>query len=136
MKPVVQQDPTGCGIASVAIVCGLSYARPKAVAASLGIAVTDRRVWSDTALVRRLLRQMGRRVAPRVRAFRSWEALPECALLAIKWRRVEPRPAWHWVVFRRDKGQGRVLDSYARLATPVRRDFGRMKPKWYLRIEA
>ena len=43
MKPVVQEQRTGCGIAAVAALAGVSYAKAKAVAASLGISVHDPR---------------------------------------------------------------------------------------------
>jgi hypothetical protein len=134
MKPVIQQDATGCGIAAVAAIAGVSYEQANRMAASLGISVTDDRLWSETALVRRLLARYRRRVSSSPQPFRSWEALPHCALLAIKWHRNEGRARWHWVVFVREQGRACVLDSKRGLSTPVRRDFGRMKPKWYLCI--
>lgn len=134
MKPVVQLDPTGCGIASVAAIVGVSYGRARAVASSLGISVTDDRLWSDTGHVQRLLSAFGTRVARSVRPFRSWSSLPDCALLAVKWHVESGRPFWHWVVFVREKGRGYVLDSKKSLKAHVRTDFGRMKPKWSLAV--
>lgn len=134
MIPVVQREPTGCGIASVAAVAGVSYARAKAVAAALGISATDERLWSETAYVRRLLARFGRRAARSPRPFRSWPSLPDCALLAIKWHVENGRPFWHWVVFVREKGRSYVLDSKRSLRRHVRTDFGRMKPKWSLAV--
>lgn len=136
MKPVVQQERTGCGIASVAAIAGVTYARAKAAAASLGISAEDRRLWSETDHVRRLLTQFNLRVGRMPRPFYAWPELPDCALLAIKWHREGTRPFWHWVVFVRERGKGRsyVLDSNAALKTHVRRDFGRMQPKWFLPV--
>jgi hypothetical protein len=37
MKPVVQLERTGCGIASVAAIAGLSYLKVKTIANALGI---------------------------------------------------------------------------------------------------
>jgi hypothetical protein len=37
MKPVIQEEITGCGIASVAALVGVTYKQAKAVANSLGI---------------------------------------------------------------------------------------------------
>ncbi|HLZ35932.1 MAG TPA: hypothetical protein VKP13_18155 [Nitrospira sp.] len=136
MKPVVQEERTGCGIAAAAAVAGISYAQARAVASSLGIFATDERLWSETAQVRRLLVRFGAQVAPMVTPFRSWDALPDCALLAIKWHREGGRPFWHWVVFVRDKDRSYVLDSKQALTTHVRTDFGRMKPKWSLAVTA
>ncbi len=134
MKPVIQKERTGCGIASVAAIAGVSYDQAKKVAASVGISAMDNRLWSDTAYVRRLLARFGRCVSSARQPFRSWEALPDCALLAIKWHREGDRAHWHWVVCVREKGQRYVLDSKRSLRTHVRRDFGRMKPKWYLAV--
>ena len=52
MKPVIQKDQTGCGLACVATVSGVSYQEVKKVAAQLGIEVQDSRLWSDTKYVR------------------------------------------------------------------------------------
>ncbi|MCW5799150.1 MAG: hypothetical protein KIT40_11650 [Nitrospira sp.] len=134
MKPVVQADRTGCGIAAVAAIAGVSYTRAKAVAASLGIFVYERSLWSETEPVQRLLSRFGLRAARTPTPFCSWADLPDCALLAIKWHREAHRPCWHWVVFVRDREREYVLDSKASLSTHVRVDFGRMQPKWFLPV--
>jgi len=132
MKPIVQLERTGCGIAAVAAIAGVSYRQAQRTANRLGIVATDCRLWSKTAHVRRLLREYRLRPASTELPFRSWTRLPDLALLAIKWHREEGRPFWHWVVFVRDHRGERVLDSKRSLKRHVRTDFGRMKPKWYL----
>jgi len=67
-------------------------------------------------------------------AVRSWEALPDLALLAIKWHMGKGKPHWHWVVFVREEGRARVLDSNRSLRRNVRTDFRRMKPKWFIPV--
>ena len=134
MKPVVQKERTGCGIAAVAAIAGVNYARAKALAVSLGISAKDRRLWSETGHVRRLLAAFGVETSRVTRPFRAWSNLPDCALLAIKWRREGGRPVWHWVVFVREQGQSYALDSKAMLKTSVRTDFRRMKPAWFLSV--
>ncbi len=134
MNPVVQADRTGCGIASVAAIAGVTYARSKAVAASLGISAQDPALWSDTTYVRRLLAQFGFSVGRSSKPFQSWSAVPDCALLAIKWHTEGGRPFWHWVVFVREQANRYVLDSKAALKTHRRIDFGRMHPKWFLPV--
>jgi hypothetical protein len=126
-KPVVQQETTGCGIASVA---GLSYARAKTLAAGLGISAQDEGLWSETDYVRRFSDRLGYRAARKELPFRSWDALPDLALLAIKWHVEKRRPFWHWVVFVREANRNYVLDSKKTLRKHRRTDFGRMKPKW------
>ena len=59
MKPVVQLEPTGCGIASVAALAGVSYRQAQRVANQLGIFAGDSRLWSETHHVRRLLKEYG-----------------------------------------------------------------------------
>ncbi len=134
MKPVVQLERTGCGIASVAAIIGFSYPKAKAIANSLGIFAQDKSLWSETSHVRKLLSHFGIRAGSREIPFRSWETLPDLALLSIKWHLENNRPYWHWVVFVRKDGQSYVLDSKKSLRSNLRTDFGRMKPKWYIPI--
>lgn len=134
IRPVIQEERTGCGIAAVAALAGLSYARAKAVAASLGISAQDPKLWSETEYVRRLLMQFGLRAGRAKKPFRSWADLPDCALLAIKWHLEGGRPFWHWVVFARENDRPYVVDSKATLKAPLRTDFGRMRPVWFLSV--
>jgi hypothetical protein len=132
MRPVVQLESTGCGIASVAAIAGLSYRRAKSIANSLGIRAEDKTLWSDTAHVRRLLRHVGFAASSREFVFRSWSELPDLALLSIKWHLEQGRAYWHWAVFVREADQAYVLDSKKSLRMHRRTDFGRMKPKWFI----
>lgn len=136
MKPVVQKERSGCGIASVAALAGVDYARAKARANRLGIFAADPGLWSDTKYVRTLLRQFGVAVSGRERKFISWERLPDLALLAIKWHVEKDGPFWHWVVFVRESKSTYVLDPKKALKKNKRTDFGRMKPKWFIEVHA
>ncbi len=135
MKPVVQLERTGCGIASVAALAGVSYKSAQRSARRLGIVASDARLWSNTGHVRGLLERYGLNAHRGEAPFVSWSALPARALLAIKWRRDRGGPCWHWVVFVREHGQAYVLDSAAALKRHVRTDFGRMKPKWFITVK-
>jgi hypothetical protein len=134
MKPVVQLERTGCGIASVGAIAGLSYRKAKSIANALGIHAEDKALWSDTSHVRRLLRHLGLAGGSRELPFRSWDALPDLALLSIKWHLEQGRPYWHWVVFVREDGHAYVLDSKKGLRKNRRTDLGRMKPKWFIPV--
>lgn len=134
IKPVIQQETTGCGIAACAALAGVSYPEAKAAANRLGIYARDQALWSDTGYVRRLLAEFGIRAADAEQPFEDWQTLPDRALLAIKWRLENGRPFWHWVVFVREGSECYVLDSKKALKNPVRTDFGRMKPKWYIAV--
>lgn len=135
VKPVIQEEQTGCGIASVANILGKSYAEMKAVANALGIHAQDRALWSDTRYVRRLLADAGVDTSADEIPFESWTALPDLALLSIKHHRQEGRDFWHWVVFRRLDGQAVVLDSASYLSSNLRTDFDQMQPKWYIEVK-
>lgn len=134
MKPIVQLERTGCGIATVAAIAGLSYSKTKVIANSMGIFAHDKSLWSETAHVRKLLLHFGIHAGAYELPFKSWETLPDVALMAIKWRIRKGRPYWHWVVFVREDGQSCVLDSKKSLQTNRRTDFGRMKPNWFIPV--
>lgn len=134
MKSVVQLERTGCGIASVVALAGVSYRQTQRVANRLGIFADDPKLWSETGYVRRLLTEYGIRSARIEMSFTSWEALPDLALLAVKWHREQGRPFWHWVVFWRGPRGPVVLDSKRALRRHMRTDFGRMKPKWFISV--
>jgi hypothetical protein len=134
LKPVVQLERTGCGIASVAALAGVTYRTAQRSARRLGILATDDRLWSATDHVRRLLTAYGLQADRSERPFSSWSALPSRALLAVKWHRKRGRPFWHWVVFVREHRRSYVLDSAAALTRHVRTDFGRMQPKWFIAV--
>jgi hypothetical protein len=136
MKPVVQLERTGCGIASAAALAGVSYAQAQRVANRLGIFADDPMLWSETEYVRRLLREYGIRSARTEVPFTSWEALPDLALLAIKWREERGRMSWHWVVFWRGPRGPVVLDSKRGLRRHERTDYGRMRPTWFIPVDS
>jgi hypothetical protein len=130
---IIQQDKTGCGIASVANIVGKSYAAVKARAAAMGIDVNDDTLYSDCDYVCSLLADYGFRFAPK-KDFTDWAQLPDLALLAIKHHQFEGKSYWHWVVFKRDKTGIRVLDSAPYLPQNERTDFEAMQPQWYISV--
>ncbi|MBI3144708.1 MAG: hypothetical protein HYZ18_05450 [Pseudogulbenkiania sp.] len=134
MQAVVQEDLSGCGIASVAVLAGQSYQQVWRVAGELGIDVHDPRLWSDTTHVRTLLGHYGIRAMAGETPFTGWDALPDLALLAIKWHLDNGRPFWHWVVYRRSPQGAVVFDPKRVLRSNTRTDFGRIKPKWFIAI--
>ena len=59
MRPVIQRERTGCGIASAAAIAGVSYRGAQSVARSLGVVADNKDLWSKTEPVRRLLESLG-----------------------------------------------------------------------------
>lgn len=136
MQPIIQEDRTGCGIANVAILAGMSYQHVKTTASRLGIDVKDAKLWSDTKYVRQLLSHYSLSTFPRKKPFKTWEKLPPLALLAIKWHMKGTQAFWHWVIFWRGSEGMVVLDPKPSLKKHVRTDFGRMKPKWFMVVNS
>lgn len=132
--PVIQEETTGCGIAAVANIVGKTYTEMKSIANELGIYADDTSLWSDTQHVRQLLRYEGLATATNEAPFHTWDALPNVALLAIKYREEQGRAFWHWVVFKRFGGRPYVLDSASYLPRNVREDFDAMMPKWFIEV--
>ena len=134
LKPVVQEEVTGCGIASVANIAGKTYQEMKAIANDMGIYADDKSLWSDTHYVRELLSHEGFKTSDNEIAFESWDKLPDRALLSIKNHQEEGINFWHWVVFKRIEGQPFVIDSASYLPSNIRVDFEAMHPKWYIEV--
>ena len=134
MSAVIQEEETGCGIASVANIVQLSYSKVKAKANSLGIFADDVSLYSDTGYVRKLLLGYGVKCSGIEHPFTSWEKLPDVALLSIKYREENGSPLWHWVVYKRVDGKPVVLDSASYLQENIRTDFDKMSPRWYIEV--
>ncbi len=132
--PVIQEETTGCGIASAANILGKSYSDMKAIANKMGIYADDKSLWSDTSYVRRLLSQEGVQTSNIETPFTSWDDLPDLALLSIKHHQQDGKNFWHWVVFKRVEGQAFVLDSASYLPSNFRTDFDEMNPKWFIEV--
>ena len=136
LKPVIQEETTGCGIASVANILGKTYTEMKAAANALGIHASDKSLWSDTHYVRRMLSSQGVKTSADERPFESWDTLPDLALLSIKHHQEAGKNFWHWVVFKRVDGRPFVLDSASYLPSNIREDFHAMQPKWFIQVES
>lgn len=135
LESVVQEETTGCGIASVANILGRTYAEVRAIAAAMGIHASDKSLWSDTAYVRCLLSAAAVETSNDEIPFESWNALPDLALLSIKHHQENGKYFWHWVVFKRVDGRSFVLDSASYLPSNVRQDFEAMQPKWFIEVK-
>ena len=134
MKVVIQEEPTGCGIAAVANILGKTYAQIKATANGMDIYADDKALWSDTDYVRKLLSDAGVKVSEFEEPFESWNKLSDTALLAIKHHEKSEINYWHWVVFKRSDNQAIVLDSANYLPSNIRTDFDAMQPKWFIEV--
>jgi hypothetical protein len=135
LKSVIQEETTGCGIASVANILGKTYSEMKAIANAMGIHAEDKSLWSDTQHVRKMLSHAGVETSSDEIPFESWSALPDLALLSIKHHQEDGKNFWHWVVFKRVGAEGFVLDSASYLPSNIRTDFNEMQPKWFIEVK-
>lgn len=134
MKIIVQEEPSGCGIACVGMLAGKSYQEAKVKANQMGIFAEDEKLWSETIYVRKLLKKYGIKASGQETKFFTWETLPALALLSIKYRVENNCPLWHWVVFYRQGEDQAVLDPAAYLESNKRKDFENMSPEWFIEI--
>ncbi|MDY6979509.1 MAG: hypothetical protein SV201_06475 [Pseudomonadota bacterium] len=134
LVPVIQEDRTGCAIASAAAIAGIDYQTARKVANDLGIHTADPQLWSSIEPLQRLLAHLGIQSDRQEIPFTTWQTLPDCALLAIKWHRENGKPHWHWVVFVRQAGKSLVLDSNPSLKSSIRTDLWRMQPRWSISV--
>ncbi|MEO6146426.1 MAG: hypothetical protein ABIT70_05135 [Sulfuriferula sp.] len=135
LEPVVQEETTGCGIASVANILGKTYSEMQVIANAMGIHASDKSLWSDTQYVRRMLSSASVETSQDEVPFESWDALPDLALLSIKHHQDEGKDFWHWVVFKRISDHSFVLDSASYLPSNIRTDFDEMQPKWFIAVK-
>ena len=131
MKAVIQEEVTGCAIASSAAIAGISYQEAKQVANALGIYADDSALWSEMHYIRTLLKKLGITAANKEQPFTNFQVLPDIALLSTKWHVENGKPYWHWAVFVREANYAYVLDSKKSLKSNVRTDFWCIKPKDY-----
>jgi len=134
MKIVLQDEISGCGLAVVATVAGKYYDEVKQYANSIGIYAEDKKLYSDTAYVRKLLTHYGVISSNMENPYEFWDKLPNTALLSIKYHIENGVPYWHWTVFHRSGGKAVVLDPARHLVTNERSDFHNIKPKWFIEI--
>lgn len=135
LKPVIQEEATGCGIASVANILGKTYAEMRNIASAMGIHASDKSLWSDTQYVRHMLSSAGFETSIDEVSFESWDTLPDLALLSIKHYQEDGKNFWHWVVFKRVNDRPVVLDSASYLSSNIRTDFDAMQPKWFIEVK-
>ena len=136
MNPVIQEEKTGCGIASVANILGKSYSEMRKIANAMDIHASDESLWSDTQYVRKMLSKYDVKTSEKEIQFESWSKLPDLALLSIKNYEENGKKYWHWVVFKRKNHTEIVLDSASYLSSNIRTDFNAMNPKWYIEVKS
>jgi ABC-type bacteriocin/lantibiotic exporter with double-glycine peptidase domain len=130
LRLVQQLDYTGCGIACVAMVAGVTYEQAKVAVKSRPNRAGNSTYYADLkwALDRfGVAYEMNGRRGFR---FPGWEEMPRRAILAVECE--PPWPGnWHWVVYDTSRNGAVVLDPSR---NRVRKDFDRIQVKSYMGI--
>ena len=132
MIRVKQEDPTGCGLACIAMLAGFDYKAVRELAIEkLGFDDSGT-FYTDTKDLRGLASIFNIELGKRKRRFKSFGELPEIAILAINYK--EDSDTWHWVVYRRTSNDEFVYDPKTKIKTDKRQDFYRINAKWFLPV--
>ena len=134
MNIVIQQEKTGCAIASAAFIAGISYQQAKETASALGIYSTDTALWSETNYIHSLLDKLNHQATDETVTFKDWDSLPDLALLSINHYIEDNKAFWHWVVFVREDDNSYVHDSSPSVKNHQRTDFDQMNPHWFIAV--
>lgn len=132
MRRVKQEDPTGCGLACIAMLADSTYAHVKNLAIEQLGFDNSGTLYTGTKHLRDLANNFKIGLGKKRRKFKAFNDLPEIAILAINYK--EESNTWHWVVYRRTSNDEFVYDPKKKIKSNKRRDFGRIKPKWFLPI--
>lgn len=130
MKRIIQKDRSGCGIACVAMITNKTYESVRDVAIEKGfrrkehIRMVKKQggkepLFTSTNDLRKLAEYFGVVINCKKRKkFKSWEDLPNTAIMAVKWNK--KKDLWHWVVFKRLKNGKQYIVDPRKLASKVK----------------
>jgi hypothetical protein len=132
MNIVLQEEPTGCGFACVAMVAERSYEQVKQLANEQDIYASDEILYTTTNYVRQLLKDLNVGIGREEVPFTNWNDMPDKALLATRYRIENGTPRWHWCVY--SSNPSKVFDPASYLEENERKDFDAIKVHWYIPV--
>lgn len=119
IERVFQVDHTGCGLACVAMIAGVSYRDVRRSAIDLGIVSNGNNFGTSSEDVKKLLKRFDVNVSIRS-GISDWTRVPQLSVLGIN----DSRP--HWVVAVRTREDCFLIDPSSHVSRERRRDFGRI----------
>lgn len=132
IKRVIQEDSTGCGIACIAMVAGISYAEAKQITLNNEILKKSvKNFYTTTKDLVNILNSIGIE-SSKGRKVRYWSSINTISIVGINF--LETTDTWHWVLFIPNEDTGYVLDPSKRVKTEKRTDFSRMRLRSYIPI--
>jgi ABC-type bacteriocin/lantibiotic exporter with double-glycine peptidase domain len=134
MKRVLQEDPTGCGIACLAMLAGLSYKEVKAICQALPKFQELGHFYTRPEDLRSIAVAIGVTLSKRYLNFTGWDRVADLAIVAINYKIKPEGASWHWVIFSRVGEQAFVVDPDKSIVIPKRLDFSNIKAKWFIPV--
>ena len=132
IKRVIQEDSTGCGIACIDMVAGISYAEAKQITLNNEILKKSvKNFYTTTKDSVNVLNSIGIE-SSKGRKVRYWSSINTISIVGINF--LETTDTWHWVLFIPNEDTGYVLDPSKRVKTEKRTDFSRMRLRSYIPI--
>jgi len=119
IERVFQDDHTGCGLACVAMIAGVSYREVRKFAIDHGIFSSGNDSGVSADGVMKLLKLFNVDTAIR-NSITNWKRVPQVGMLGIN----DSRP--HWVVAVRTREDCFLIDPSSHVSQKRRRDFGRI----------
>lgn len=129
MKRVVQDDPTGCGLACVAQMTGATYSEVFNIAVKILAFEHDGTFYTTIFDLRLLLSDFGYTLS-RNMTFKSYDSISPLAILEIE----RSGDHNHWVVLVKCGLDMYVLDPAQHVKSDKRRDFHRLRPVSYANV--
>ena len=118
IKRVIQEDSTGCGIACIAMVAGISYAEAKQITLNNEILKKSvKNFYTTTKDLVNVLNSIGIE-SSKGRKVRYWSSINTISIVGINF--LETTDTWHWVLFIPNEDTGYVLDPSKRVKTEKR----------------
>lgn len=149
MKFRRQENQRGCGLACVAMICDVPYkavrkefieqnGEPEYDYSPIRGSTTKRYGTTSTDL-HLLFAANDVKSNQKLLSFKGWDKLPDICILSVNHRKElmggTKRSMWHWVVY--DGINEVVYDPYIyndKSRSNIRKDYKRMRPKYYLRV--
>lgn len=124
MRRVIQEDTTGCGLACIAMLSGRKYKDVRQIALNELEFNDGGEFYTGTRDLVYLGQCFSLKIGKRLRKFKSFDLLPNKAILAINYK--EKSDTWHSVVFHRTHKEQYVLDPKKSIKTSKRIDLLRI----------
>jgi ABC-type bacteriocin/lantibiotic exporter with double-glycine peptidase domain len=132
IRHVYQPDDTGCGVACIAMIAGLTYQQVKDKMMNVGFFKKSEDNFGTTFKdMTNALKIFNINPHPRRRKFKKWKNIP--AKLAITSTNYDKSGDWHWVVFVRDL-EGHFIYDPGKRRKKIRDLRGKKASGWFIEI--